>query len=743
MRTLRMAMLAALALAWGAGCADHSELPLAPPDAPRFEIVDGMRGGNAHFFFLPPLVPQPGYLGSFDAALSPVVEICAWTGTGCATPPVARFTTTTGPGSETVRLEDEHYLVNWHTDAFVLDPEQPYRIVVSVAGTPLGHADVALAESGRDLKNVDTGEYLALLDGRTLPIKFRIEEGAVFVVGSEGGTVTAADGRVELVVPAGALDAEAGIVVAPVPDASLPPGLGLIPGAVFDFRPNGLVFAVPAMLTIAYAEANVPAGVPETALTLLAEDAGVWDEAAGTTVDEVANRITGPIEGFSRKGGAAAAVVTVSPTSATLGLGETVQLVATVTDAVGNPLTRPLRWSSSDDAIATVDASGLVAAVAPGMATVTVRAGSAEAEALVAVTGPGATSTGHLFTCALVEGQAYCWGNNSYGQLGDGTYTTRLTPVPVSGGLTFQSIMTGPWHACGVTVAGDAYCWGRGDSGQLGDGTITWRRPTPGLVSGGLTFKSIARDGGGRHACALTPAGDAYCWGWNYYGQLGDGTTTSRLTPTLVSGDHSFQKLSSGHYHVCGVTQDGEGYCWGTNIYSQLGDGTTVNRLVPTPISGGHTFELVSLGQGGMHSCGITSTGETYCWGRNDHGQVGDGSTTQRSVPVPVAGNLDFRTLGIGMDHTCGATATGETYCWGWNMNGQLGDGSTVDRLTPAPVIGGLSFWSMTGGNYHTCGVTLGGDGYCWGRNDYGQVGDGSTVQRLAPVFVIDLTPSG
>jgi uncharacterized protein YjdB/alpha-tubulin suppressor-like RCC1 family protein len=256
---------------------------------------------------------------------------------------------------------------------------------------------------------------------------------------------------------------------------------------------------------------------------------------------------------------------------------------------------------------------------------------------------------GHYFSCGLTSGgAAYCWGHNDYGQLGDGTtsgeacgapvssLTCRLTPTQVAGGLTFISLVVGGYHACGLTSGGAAYCWGRNESGALGDGTIT-NRLTPTPVAGGLTFTSIAGVGA-FHTCGLTSGGAAYCWGFNRNGELGDGTLgdeNSRLTPTPVVGGLTFTSLALGWEHTCGLTSGGAAYCWGYNFYGELGDGTTMGRLTPTQVAGGFTF--ISLAIEGEQTCGLTSGGAAYCWGHNNYGQLGDGTTTDRLTPTPVA----------------------------------------------------------------------------------------------------------
>jgi len=197
-------------------------------------------------------------------------------------------------------------------------------------------------------------------------------------------------------------------------------------------------------------------------------------------------------------------------------------------------------------------------------------------------------------------------------------------------------------------------------------------------------------DAGASHSCALRASGQAYCWGYNGNGRLGDGTTTRRLVPTPVAGGLTFASLSAGAVHTCGVATSGAAYCWGYNGDGELGDGTTTQQLVPNAVAGGLTFASVNAGAGQSlntaYTCGVTSSGAAYCWGTNFYGQLGDGTTTQRLVPNTVAGGLTFADVRAGGNHTCGVTTSGAAYCWGLNGNGELGDGTTTERLVPMPV---------------------------------------------------------
>ena len=195
------------------------------------------------------------------------------------------------------------------------------------------------------------------------------------------------------------------------------------------------------------------------------------------------------------------------------------------------------------------------------------------------------------------------------------------------------------------------------------------------------------------HACALTPSGAAYCWGRNFSGQLGIGSTATSSIPLAVSGGHSFIALSAGYYFTCGLTSSGDAYCWGYNYWGQLGNGSTANSSTPVAVSGGLRFSALASGAG--HACGLTSSGQAYCWGDGGGGRLGDGSGAVTTRPVAVSGGRRFIALAAGGGHTCGLTSAGAAFCWGMNTWGQLGDGSTDDRPTPVAVAGAvrLALW--------------------------------------------------
>jgi alpha-tubulin suppressor-like RCC1 family protein/uncharacterized protein YjdB len=430
----------------------------------------------------------------------------------------------------------------------------------------------------------------------------------------------------------------------------------------------------------------------------------------------------------------------VSPDRATLVPSSSMRFAVTLNDSTGAGLTGyQVAWTSDSPAVATVDTDGLVTAVAPGSTTISATSEgiTATAHIVVAPVSFASVSVGLEHTCGVTPGgAAYCWGDNYPGELGlgdgvdQGVYF-RATPVPVIGGFTFADVRAGDDFTCGITTAGVGYCWGYNYHGQLGRGYSGGPWPTYGYatpdtlaanVAGVLNFATLSV--GFAHTCAVTTQSTAYCWGANV-----------AYSPVAVSGGLSFAALSVGGAHTCGITTGGATYCWGLNYYGQLGDSTTTNHTTPVAVLGGLLFATVSAGA--SHTCGVTSNGAAYCWGGNASGQLGDSTATNRAMPVAVSGGLSFATLSAGANHTCGVSSTGTGYCWGNNANGQIGDGTMTFSAVPVPVAGGLAFASVSAGGDQTCGITPGGVLYCWGSNYHGMLGDGTTVDRATPVKVL------
>ena len=306
--------------------------------------------------------------------------------------------------------------------------------------------------------------------------------------------------------------------------------------------------------------------------------------------------------------------------------------------------------------------------------------------AQVAATSATAIAAGYAHTCALTNtGGVKCWGANGSGQLGDGTGVGRLTSADVVGlssGVT--AIAAGSGHTCALTSGGAVKCWGAGGLGQLGDSTTT-NRPTPVDVVG-LSSGVAAIAAGGWHTCALTNAGGLKCWGRSNEGQLGDGVGTQRSVPVDVVGLGSgVVAVAGGGYHTCALTAGGGAKCWGANNYGQIGRGSTGSPMTPVDVVG-LSIGTTAISAGAEHTCALKGGG-VKCWGRGD--ALGNGTTTDQLTPSDVAGlSAGVAAIDAGGWHTCALMSGGSVKCWGWNAGGQLGDGTATDRLTPVDVVG-------------------------------------------------------
>jgi len=338
--------------------------------------------------------------------------------------------------------------------------------------------------------------------------------------------------------------------------------------------------------------------------------------------------------------------------------------------------------------------------------------------------GVTAISTGGLDTCALLTtGGVKCWGyNDYYGQLGNGTITTPVDVTGLTSGVT--AISTGGSHTCALLTTGGIKCWGNNFSGQLGNGTTTASN-TPINVTG-LTSGVTAISTGWDHTCALLTTGGITCWGNNAYGQLGDGTVASSTTPVDVTGLTSgVTAISTGTSHTCALLTTGGVKCWGANLYrGQLGNGTTTGSTTPVDVTG-LTSGVTAISASDRHTCALLTTGAIKCWGDNDYGQLGNGNTGYSTTPVDVTGLTSGVTAISASDrHTCALLTTGGIKCWGGNQYGELGNGTTTNATTPVDVTGLTSgVTAISTGGSHTCALLTTGGIKCWGNNDYGQLG--------------------
>jgi RHS repeat-associated protein len=355
------------------------------------------------------------------------------------------------------------------------------------------------------------------------------------------------------------------------------------------------------------------------------------------------------------------------------------------------------------------------------------------ATALTGFGNTAAVALGGAYTLALkADGTVWAWGANTRGQLGDNTTTERHTPVQVSGLTGVIAVATRTSSSYALKSDGTLWAWGSNDSGQLGDNTAT-QRNTPVPVSGITTAKAIAA--GDSSAYALRANGTIAAWGLNSNNQLGDGTTSIRYTPVSVSGISSATQFAVGGFHGIALNGDGTVSTWGLGSDGQLGNGGTANAPTAATVSALTGKSITTVSAGRSMSLAIGSDGSVYTFGDNTYGQLGNGTTTDAPNPTQPADGYgpDQSSTPGGANHTLEVRTDGTVSASGLNTNGQLGDGTTTQRTSPVLVNGLKNISTTATGQYHSVALDTAGNVWTWGSNSNGQLGDGTTTDRYLP----------
>ncbi len=326
------------------------------------------------------------------------------------------------------------------------------------------------------------------------------------------------------------------------------------------------------------------------------------------------------------------------------------------------------------------------------------------------------------------DGSLWTWGYNYYGQLGDGTGTTRYFPVSIATGTIWTAVTAGASHTLAIAQDGSLWAWGSNSYGQLGDGT-TNASLVPLSIQTGTAWSAVAA--GPNYTMAIRASDHSlWAWGYNYYG-LGDGTTTQTITPLSLQTGTAWSAVAAGTYHTAAVTSSGALWTWGYNYYGQLGNGNTTNSSLPVSVMSGTTWTAVAAGDN--HTAAINADGSLWTWGNNSNGQLGLGNTTQQTAPVQVGTDHDWVAVAAGSGFTLAIKAGGTLWAWGTNSYGQLGLGDTTQRTSPVQIGADTDWAAVEAGTYHVVAKKADGSLWTWGYNYYDQLGDGTTINRSVP----------
>ena len=517
-------------------------------------------------------------------------------------------------------------------------------------------------------------------------------------------------------------------------------GIGLNPASIAEGG-TATILPIPsdsALGVCSSADPNVAtvAGFTVTGVTAGSTSISCSGKSATITVIRVATLSAASLTFQSQAKGTSSAARTVSLGNAS----RSTLHIGVISSSVDFPMTTDCGSTLSAGASCNINISFaplLIGAHTGSLSIATDAAGSPHTVTLGgigAIPGAAITAGGAHNAVLKSDGTVWAWGLNGHGQVGIGSFETpQLSPIKVPGQSGIAAIAAGQFHVITLKSDGTVWTWGNNQYGQLGDGT-TNNGATPMLVLGGDGVKAISA--GYDQTFALKADGTVQAWGYNGYGQLGDGTTTDRWAPVPVPNLSGVTAITVNVYHGIALNPDHTARAWGYNGTGALGDGTTSNRSVPVQVQG--LANIASVMAGLYHSVALKTDGTVWTWGYNNDGELGDGTSTWRSSPGQIASLSNIAAISVGTSgqHSIALKADGTVWAWGQNSNGQLGDGTLINRVLPVRVTGLSGVTAIAAGNSYSLALKSDGTIWAWGSNSSGQLGDGTTTQQTSPVQV-------